>query len=68
MTASKSTASDYFAAGLILIVLAVVVWLLEYFILNGKVDNFILFIVPSVFVVLSIAHLAVAGTKWYSSR
>jgi len=68
MTVSKSTASDYFAAGLILIVLAVVIWLLENFILNGKVDNFILLIIPSVFVGLSVAHLAIAGTKWYSSR
>ena len=68
MTVSKSKASDYFTAGLILLVSAIVIWLVENFVLNGKVDNIILFIIPSVFAVLSIAHLAVAGTKWYSSR
>ena len=68
MTVSKSKASDYFTAGLILLVSAVIIWLLENFILNGKVDNIVLFIVPIVFVVLSITHLAVAGTKLYSSR
>jgi hypothetical protein len=51
----KSEALDYFAAGLILIFLAGVMWLIEYFILNGTVDNIILFFVPSVLIMLSVA-------------
>jgi hypothetical protein len=64
----KSKASDYFTAGIILIVLAGVIWLLEYFVLDGTMDNVILFVIPSVFGVLSLAHLAVAANRWYSSR
>lgn len=64
----KSKASDYFTAGIILIFLAGVMWLIEYFVLNGKVDNIILFFVPSVLVMLSMGHLVIAGIKWYSSR
>jgi len=43
-------------------------WVIEYFVLNGTVDNIILFFVPSVLVLLSMAHLVVGGIKWYSSR
>lgn len=68
MTVGKSKASRYFTAGIILIFLAGVMWLIEYFVLNGTVDNIILFFVPSVFVVLSMVHFIVAGIKWYSSR
>lgn len=64
----KSKASDYFTAGIILIFLAGVMWVIEYFVLNGTVDNIILFFVPSVLVLLSMAHLVVGGIKWYSSR
>lgn len=64
----KSKASEYFTAGIILIFLAGVMWLIEFFVLNGTVDNIILFFVPSVFVMLSMVHLVVAGIKWYSSR
>jgi hypothetical protein len=64
----KSKASDYFVAGIILIVLAGGIWLLETFVLNGTVDNVILLIIPSVFIMLSLAHLVVAGTNWFSSR
>ena len=64
----KSKASDYFAAGIILIFLAGVMWVIEYFVLNGTVDNIILFFVPSVLVLLSVVHLVVAGVKWSSSR
>jgi hypothetical protein len=64
----KSKMSDYFIAGIVLIFLAGVMWLIEYFVLNGKVDNIILFFVPSVLVMLSMAHLVIAGIKWYSSR
>jgi hypothetical protein len=65
---SKSKASDYFTAGIILIVLAGVIWLLENFVLNKTVDIILLLIIPGVFVMLSLAHLVVAGTKWFSSR
>ena len=68
MTVGKSKASDYLIAGIILIFLAGVMWVVEYFVLNGTVDNIILFFVPSVLVMLSMAHLVVAGIKWYSSR
>ena len=64
----KSQASDYFTAGIILIVLAAVIWLLEYFVLDGTIDNVILFVIPSVFGLLSLTHFAVAANKWYSSR
>jgi hypothetical protein len=64
----KSKASDYFTAGIILIVLATVIWLLEYFVLDETIDNVILFVIPSVFGLLSLAHFAVAANKWYSSR
>jgi len=63
----KSKASDYFTAGIILIVLAAVIWLLENFVLYGTIDNVILFVIPSVFGLLSLAHFAVAANKWYSS-
>ena len=64
---NRSKASDYFVAGIILIVLAGFIWLLETCVLNIKVDNIILLIIPSVFLMLSIAHLISAGTKWVSS-
>jgi dolichyl-phosphate-mannose--protein O-mannosyl transferase len=63
----KSKASDYFTAGIILIVLAAVIWFLEYFVLDVTMDNVILFVIPSVFGLLSLAHFAVAPNKWYSS-
>ena len=63
----KTKATDYFTAGITLILLAGIIWLIEHFVLNGKVDNNILFIVPSVLVMLSIGHLVVAGVKMYSS-
>ncbi len=65
---SKSKASDYFTAGIILIVLAGIIWLLENFILCRTVDKIIFFIIPGVFVMLSVAHLVIAGAKWNSSR
>ncbi len=65
---SKSKASDYFTAGIILIVLAGIIWLLENFILSRTVDKIIFFIIPGVFVMLSVAHLVIAGAKWNSSR
>lgn len=65
---SKSKASDYLTAGISLIIMAVVIWLVENFVLNGTVDSRILLLVPSVFVTLSISHLVIAGAKWYSSR
>ena len=68
MTASKSKASDYFVAGIILIVLAGVIWLVEILVLNKTIDNIILLFIPSVFITLSLAHLIVAGKKWYSSH
>jgi hypothetical protein len=68
MTVGKSKASDYLVAGIILLFLAGVMWLIEYFVLNGTVDKIILFFVPSVLVMLSMAHMIVAGIKWYSSR
>jgi hypothetical protein len=64
----KSKASDYFIARIILIFFAEIMWLIEYFVLNVTVDNIILFFVPSVLVMLSVAHLVVAGFKGYSSR
>jgi hypothetical protein len=64
----KSKAMDYFTAGIILIFLAGVMWLIEYFVLNETVDTIILFFVPSILVILSMFHLVVAGFKWYSSR
>lgn len=63
----KSKASDYFTAGILLVVLAAVIWLLEYFVLDGTMDNVVLFVIPSVFGLLSLAHFAVAANKWYSS-
>jgi hypothetical protein len=68
MTVSKSKASDYFVAGIILIVLAGVIWLVENLVLNKTVDNIILLFIPSVFIMLSVAHLIIAGRKWYSSH
>jgi hypothetical protein len=68
MTASKSKASDYFVAGIILIVLAGVIWLVENLVLSKTIDNIILLFIPSVFITLSLAHLIVAGKKWYSSH
>ncbi len=56
MTVSKSKASDYFIAGIILIVLAGVIWLVENLVLNKTVDNIILLFIPSVFIMLSVAH------------
>ena len=49
MTVSKSKASDYFVAGIILIVLAGVIWLVENLVLNKTMDNIILLFIPSVF-------------------
>ncbi len=68
MTVSKSKASDYFVAGIILIVLAGVIWLVENLVLNKTVDNSILLFIPSVFIMLSTAHFLLAGKKWYSSH
>jgi hypothetical protein len=68
MSVSKSKASDYLTAGIILLVLAGVIWLVENLVLNKKVDNIIQLVIPSIFVLLSVAHLVVAGSKWYSSR
>jgi hypothetical protein len=65
---SKSKALDYFNAGIILAVLAGIIWLLEDFVLNKTTDNTILFIIPGVFVLLSVAHFVIGGTKWRSSR
>jgi hypothetical protein len=65
---SKSKASDYFTAGIILSILAGIIWLLENFVLNKTVDNTVLFIIPAVFVLLSVAHFVIGGTKWRSSR
>jgi hypothetical protein len=68
MTVNKSKASDYFIAGIILIVLAGVIWLVESIVLSKTVDNIILLFIPSVFIMLSAAHLIVAGRKWYYSH
>ena len=68
MTVSKSKASDYFIAGIILIVLAGVIWLAENFVLNKTVDNIILLFIPSVFITLSLVHLIIASRKRYSSH
>ena len=68
MRVGKSKASDYFIAGIILIVLAAVIWSLEYFVLDRTINNIILLLIPSVFGLLSLAHFAVAANKWYSSH
>ncbi len=68
MTVSKSKASDYFVAGIILLVLAGVIWLVENLVLNKTVDNIILLFIPSVFIMLSVAHFLIASKKWYSSH
>ena len=68
MTVSKSKASDYFVAGITLIVLAGVIWLVENLVLNKTVDNSILLFIPSVFIMLSVTHFLVASKKWYSSH
>ncbi len=68
MTVSKSKASDYFVAGITLIVLAGVIWLVENLALNKTVDNSILLFIPSVFIMLSVTHFIVASKKWYSSH
>jgi len=65
---SNSKASDYLTAGIILLVLAGVIWLVESLILEKTIDKIVFLIIPSVFVMLSAAHLIVAGNKWYSSR
>ena len=68
MTVSKSKASDYFVAGITLIVLAGVIWLVENLALNKTVNNSILLFIPSVFIMLSVTHFIVASKKWYSSH
>ena len=68
MTVSKSKASDYFVAGITLIVLAGVIWLVENLVLNKTADNIILLFIPSVFIMLSVTHFLVASKKWYSSH
>ena len=68
MTVSKSKASDYFVAGIILLVLAGVIWLVENLVLNKTMENIILLFIPSVFIMLSVAHFLIASKKWYSSH
>ena len=63
---SKSKASDYLTAGIILLVLEGAIWLVENLVLNKTIDKIVLLIIPSVFVVLSAAHFVVAGIKWRS--
>jgi hypothetical protein len=65
---SKSKASDYLTAGIVLLVLAGVIWLVESLVLDKTIDKIVLLIIPSVFVMLSLTHLVVAGSKRYSSR